>query len=239
MPQIGITERGDAALDTPWLEWVIDNKPTILITKNPGSLLKTLQRWDLTGAKNIIIHCTITGLGGSELEPNVPIAETSIDAYKHLIAYYGTEAVVLRIDPIFLYPMTLFDRARDVLGKRVEGGRVRISFADMYSHVAARIHDRRLEDKYSGIVTSYCSRLHYDLKLRKAALHFFPNTEICGEPDIACYGCVSQRDLTYFGLTAPNYKGGQRQACACINAKHELLTNKMQCAHKCTYCYWR
>jgi len=65
MNEIGITERGDAALDLGWLPWVEDGKPAILITKDPLKLWKELIGHLLSKKFNIIIHATITGLGGS------------------------------------------------------------------------------------------------------------------------------------------------------------------------------
>ena len=92
--KIGITERGDAALDISWLSWVKDNNPTILITKNPESLLKTIIDNDLA-SKNIIVHTTITGFGSTVLEPNVAKYEVSIDAYLKLIDILGRHRIVL------------------------------------------------------------------------------------------------------------------------------------------------
>lgn len=75
MVQIGITERGDAAIDTVWKTWVYEKGlPAILITKdtvkliteNPGLFIGD----ELKG--NVILHATITGMGGNWLEPNVP-----------------------------------------------------------------------------------------------------------------------------------------------------------------------
>ena len=70
MNEIGITERGDAALDTSWFQWVVEEKqPAILITKDPSKLNRILN--DLDFAPNIIVHATITGFGGTILEPIV------------------------------------------------------------------------------------------------------------------------------------------------------------------------
>ena len=75
MTQIGITERGDAALNLEWYNWVLANKPTILITKNPKKLIEDFK--NNSGKSifdfNIILHATITGLGGTAIESNVSI----------------------------------------------------------------------------------------------------------------------------------------------------------------------
>jgi hypothetical protein len=55
---IGITERADPTVNFKWKPWVTAGRPAILITKMPRLLIP-----HLTGKENIIIHCTITGLG--------------------------------------------------------------------------------------------------------------------------------------------------------------------------------
>jgi hypothetical protein len=76
MNEIGITERGDVALDLGWLPWVQKGKPAILITKDPRT----------------------PGFGRSVLEPYVSDKFESLTAYKQLICVYGIDRVVLRID---------------------------------------------------------------------------------------------------------------------------------------------
>ena len=100
MLDVGITERGDPALDLSWKEPVLKGLPSILITKDPLALSK-----EITSDMNIIVHCTITGYGGTKLEPNVPVPEMSIKGLLRIIDIIGIERVVLRIDPIILYDM--------------------------------------------------------------------------------------------------------------------------------------
>lgn len=72
--RIGITERGDAALDTSWEDWVfVQKRPAILISKDPLKLFTEVTSMvDQYGfCPNIIVHCTITGFGGTKIEPNV------------------------------------------------------------------------------------------------------------------------------------------------------------------------
>ena len=96
--KIGITEKGDAALDTSWIDWVANGNAAILITKNPVLLFNRVKL--LKDKPNIIVHCTITGNGGTEYEPNVPTWEESIEGLYSFIEMFGKERTVLRIDPI-------------------------------------------------------------------------------------------------------------------------------------------
>lgn len=253
MTQIGITERGDAALSDDWVDWVYKkDKPAILITKNAPLLQK--KHPDIF-FKNVIIHVTCTGLGGTIIEPNVP-------SYKDILKWVVNKPatiqrkLVMRVDPICptLFKLNqenfkgedYFKGLSEIL-QTVDslGLRCRISFLDMYEHVAERFSE-------SGISKdeSYCNYeyngIHLPLEFRKAFLislkSLAKNTEfeICGEPGLECHGCVSKTDLDILGIDdGPKDFGGQRLACKCLGVKKELLTNKTQCPHKCLYCYWK
>jgi DNA repair photolyase len=221
--KFGITERGDAALDQSWRYW---EGPKILITKAPQSLGKI--------PANAIVHCTITGYGGSVLEPGVAKPEITLAAYDELVAKYGGERIVLRIDPI-IPTVKGMEQAEAII--RHAQGRVRISFLDLYPHVKERFIKAGLPLPQSSF--------HADLGIRRfiayGALQYrHEDIEICGEPEMECTGCVSERDVKALGLDCKlSGKCGQRQACKCAAEKHELLTRRGQCKHGCLYCYWR
>ena len=81
--KIGITERGDGGLDFSWADKIKDLKACIVISKNINDkLIKHL----LENKSKIILHATITGYGGSILEPNVPYAEWNFSQLNKLIA---------------------------------------------------------------------------------------------------------------------------------------------------------
>jgi DNA repair photolyase len=231
--KIGITERGDAALDLDWL-LALQFKTVegvIVITKDPSKLLGI----DLP--KNVIVHCTITGLG-SFWEPNVPQTMSAVRSYQELVSIYGGDRVVLRIDPIIPY-MPFKERPMSVL--KFRKGRVRISFLDMYPHVRRRYLD------ISGQEFPLWKGLHAPFTERNDVLRKMEESgpiEVCGEPDFPCTGCVSKLDLVAMGLEDPisakRYpEKGQRSYCPCLAVKKELLTNRHPCAHGCIYCYWK
>lgn len=240
MTKVGITERGDAAIHfDQWASQLDKVDGAILITKDPRVLLQKLDSFD---HKRCIIHCTITGLGGTVLEPGVPKSKEAILAYKELVGIKGPESVVLRVDPV-------------IPGKRGTGiaadmlshacGRVRVSFLDMYKHVYSRLKENHGE-LYEYLLWEYRSAVHAPLKVRRASLKRLDEAtdhtlEICGEPGMQCTGCISQRDFTALGLALPQKisTSGQRKACACLSVKTELLKQRGQCKHRCLYCYWR
>lgn len=92
--KIGITERGDAGIDLSWKNGLKRCDGVILITKAPSKLI----REDLP--EKSIIHCTITGYGGTRLEQGVNPKEVELKAYNKLFDKYG-DRVVLRYEEWF------------------------------------------------------------------------------------------------------------------------------------------
>jgi DNA repair photolyase len=229
--KIGVTERGDGALiERKWRTALADGKVdgVIVITKAPQELKLPLP-------DKVIIHCTITGLGSSVIEPNVAEPPITLAAYRRLITEYGSERVVLRIDPI-ICQQPYIEQALKV-AKHAEG-RVRISFLDAYPHVRTRFAEASLSLNQP--------EFHADLDTRKIIFGMLKkrikDIEVCSEPGLVCSGCVSARDLDAMGLNSENLssvKGLQRRYCCCAAEKVELGHSRSQCKHGCLYCYWR
>jgi DNA repair photolyase len=230
---IGITERGDAALDTSWTDWVKNNNPTILITKNPLLLASHLLKF--SDIPNVIVHATITGYGNSILEPNVISVEKAFKGVRILKEFLGSQRIVIRIDPIIPTYKGL-QRALEVLNlsKPIDNFRVRISFLDLYNHVKNRFELEEIELPWQGF--------HAPLELRQNAVKKLSGNcdiEICGEPDFECTGCISKKDCEILNIHISEKQGNQRKPCACLTVKKELLSNKHPCEHNCIYCYWK
>jgi len=233
---IGITERGDAALNLH--EWIKahDDKGvdfTIAITKAPHILLDNIKILPA----NLIIHATITGWGGTTVEPNVPLWSKEIRAYQELVRLLGPNKVVLRIDPII--PIKEGIEIAVTLSKYCMG-RLRVSILDFYNHVRDRLHVKNAY-VHDALAPFYGNSIHLPQYERAKILKLFPAAEICGEPGFTSVGCVSAYDYKALGLHPPLNQviGKQRKDCACLSTKTELLTNKKQCLHGCVYCYWR
>ncbi len=232
--KIGITERGDAGLDFSWYNKRKDYDGLILITKKLSD--EFIEKAINT---NCIIHHTVTGWGGTILEPNVPDLDESLYYHNNLFDCIESKRVVLRIDPI-IPTKDGVDKALNVYkkfylenDKCCKSLRVRISFMDNYPHVRRRFMEAGL------IPLPYY--FHSTLEKRIEILKLFPNAEVCGEPGIKSIGCVSEKDLDILGIkkTKNIPKGFQRTECQCLNIKHEIFTERKQCPNKCLYCYWK
>jgi len=240
MNKVGITERGDAGLDLEWQSWVAAGNPAILITKAPHKLANILRSM-YSPTVNVIVHATITGFGKTVLEPNVDTFQNELAGYWNLCSLLGEERVILRIDPIIPTEKGI-EKALKVLqfANPEENQRVRISFFDNYNHVKERFRNADLpEIEYD---------FHAPLEKRKEVCVLLCNAtkatvEVCGEPGFDCIGCISAKDCEILGIEPYNkFKPSmhfQRNGCACLAMKQELLSRKHPCAHGCLYCYWK
>ena len=235
MVKIGITEKGDAGLDFSWMRTAKDYDGIILITKHLSHrFIEEVTRI------NCIVHVTITGLGGTIYEPQVPSLIMSKLYFDLLVKTLGPEKIVLRIDPIIptdseiAKAINVYEQIHIKGGKRT---RVRISFMDNYPHVKERFVVAGLKPlDYS---------FHASIDLRKKIASYFPDAEICGEPGFKCIGCVSDKDLKILNIEAPPLQGYdrvkavQRPECTCLMYKTEMLKTRGRCDHMCLYCYWK
>ena len=223
--KIGITEQGDGGIDQSWKNKLKTVDGIIIVTKAPH----LLKIEDIP--PNSVIHCTITGWGGTKLEPNVSLPEVTLNAYDILKDNFSGESVVLRVDPIITeMPECSIEVANHIKNNK---DRIRVSFLDYYPHVRERMLREKILLKQG---------FHANIEDRMNILKKLPSqTEVCGEPDIACTGCISCRDLIAMDIrTIPTErKNMQRKECCCIAEKTELLSNKRQCKHGCLYCYWK
>lgn len=241
--KIGITERGDAALDLSWSYRLGAVDAAILITKNAAGGL--FQNHVLMSGRRIIVHATVTFLGKA-YEPNVPESDVVIDGLERFIGKgFPAERIVLRLDPLM--------RAEQVRGffrvaERIRGmgiSRVRFSFLDVYPHVRRRFVDRGLPSPAVGFTLEKRLMEHLLGIFVPGALDLGFSVESCAErikyPGVETVGCISAKDLALLGFSkkgaAPS--GRQRKDCLCIAGKTELLAGKHPCAHGCVYCYWK
>lgn len=242
---IGITERGDAALDTSWKDWVFEQKrPAILISKDSAKLFNEITKMSNAYGflPNIIVHCTITGFGGTKIEPNVPTADVSLEWYSKFVSLLGKDRVVLRCDPVIPTEKCAAFAATTVMSKAL-GTRIRFSFLDLYHHVKQRFLDAGVDIDKLGIKDG---SLHADLDHRLELVQLMkrhvadPSLLLaCGEPGIQNEPCVSKRDCDILGVELMQSSHSQRFACHCAANKTELLKTKGQCKHRCLYCYWK
>ena len=95
---IGVTEAGDASVNLQWEKTLEKVDGAILVTKNVS---KDFRAAVMRSPNKVIVHATVTGFGGTILEPNVPRASESLENTMGLLCDgFPQERIVVRVDPI-------------------------------------------------------------------------------------------------------------------------------------------
>lgn len=247
--RIGITERGDAGINLSWVAKVNQVDGLVLITKNITETF-ALNVLDLhrKGYK-IIVHCTCTGYGGTELEPHVPSYQSQLFALASLIHEgFPAENCVLRIDPIFPSEKGL-NRVREVINYFIALNtgvtRVRVSIVDEYKHVKDRYRQRGWNPLYGDNFGPSNEQVEMVAHLLNAYSFTY---EVCAENYLAqrlrdsqIIGCVSVKDLHILGIPTEEMtlNPQNRTGCHCLSCKYELFEKRHPCPHGCVYCFWK
>lgn len=253
--KIGITEKGDAALDMSWVDKLDTVDGAILITKHVTPQFRDAVDRAVRAGHKIIVHATCTGYGRTTVEPNVPDYKEQIYQMTELLDILPKENIVLRIDPVFPTEKGL-STAHRVLSYAFSDSsrsnmRVRMSLVDEYKHVKKRFSEAGFHNVYENGQPSI-AQLHGTMELFEMyqSFYMYGKAETCAETMLAqrypevfeAIGCVSMRDIGIMNIT-PNGKMGvnpqQRGGCLCLTCKTELLSQKKRCPHGCVYCYWR
>ena len=261
--KIGITERGDAGCNLSWFN-KLKNDPTIsgaiLVTKSCDNSMFIPALHDISQIKPIILHATITGWGGTKMEPNVHNPVKVMESIRNMIDsnQFPAKNIVLRVDPIIptteglMHAIAVLEQSKQFIP---DVTRIRMSIYDDYH--AAR--DEMMRRGYPPVdnITKWKnekerrpSQSTIDV-VAQSIIAARPNTifECCAEPELVqaypdhftATGCCSAKDLEIMNLPVPNVtsvNGQNRFGCLCITAKTELLTQKARCANNCAYCYW-
>ena len=250
MVKIGISDLGEPCFDISWIDKASSVDGLVLVSKGHSEFFhnKLLELKDKT-----VWHCTITGLGGTKIEPGVVDPMRSLDEVKKVIdAGFYASNVVVRIDPIVgeaLYsqlslPSSYQDLIEGIIDKAYSFGvrRFRYSYLDLYAHARKRLEDNGFTvPKYP---------LTFEEMQEWAALFGRKEDDLegikfmsCAEkfvPDHHRVGCVSVEDFKLLGLDPSGCSDrllGQRKTCLCCSNKTELLKMTTPCKHGCLYCF--
>lgn len=240
---IGITETSDPCFHLDIFDSL--HNANIIITKNLTNKMieKLIENKD-----KCILHMTVTGMGGSKIEPFVPEPSVNLERINKLIeGGFPTEQIVLRIDPIVVTDKGT-NTALDVLEMFKDTGikRVRISFMDMYNHTKERFIESGIKLPYETFHANENIRKHVFKILYTEALEMgYEMVQTCGEPGFESTPCISQMDIDILGLSDKITLVGnkeQRTHCGCPSNKRQLITwekSRIKCSHNCLYCYMK
>ena len=249
MQYIGITETSDPCFVPDWETKLLN--ANIIISKE---LSVEMQAKLLAVQDRVIFHHTVTGQGGTVLEPGVALPEYEFHKFESLIEQgFPISHYVLRIDPIILFSKECQDNVISVLDmwsgylkERSENIRCRISVIDLYPHVLERIDaDGRIKPIWRTFKAPPAVFRRIESILEKYTDTF--DFECCAEQDfdvpfIHQCGCASSKDIQILGqdtLEFENPSHPQRKGCMCLAKKQILACKPGRCDHKCLYCFWK
>jgi hypothetical protein len=218
----------------------------VLWTKTPHLLFKNQELLTrLLEYDQIYSHVTITGLGSSFLEPNIPPYQETIDLLPKIIDFVGIpERVNIRFDPVLnlvhenggtLSNFSLLPEiAEPCKGQGIT--EFTISWVTAYVKVERRLNalgfmtfeaDDNLKKKQAEQVNAWAKALGIHIK------------GCCTQPFFPAYGCINGMLLTKLHprkekcpLQKPT---GQRQLCVCTRSRD--IGWYYSCPNGCAYCY--
>jgi len=212
---------------------------------NAGGLLDGLRKYD-----QLYFHFTITGLGGTQVEREVPAPEAALRQLDPLLDLAGRpECISLRFDPVIYWKEK--DEAKTNLrffeklaGRAaVKGIRdIRFSFAQWYGKsrrradkLGFRYVDPAVEEKRKD--ASYLSAVarSYGLNLYVCSQDFAADV-----PGIRPSACIDGRLLQELHPEAAPVSvrkdRTQRRECRCTESI-DIGSYTQACPHSCVYCY--
>lgn len=218
--------------------WSKDFAPLLA---NKGGVRDALNRYD-----QVFCHLTVTGLGGTPLEPSIRPWDQVIAQLPELIAFTGDpRRVTLRFDPIVHWweggeVRSNLVYAKDIFCASAAAGitTVRISFATLYGKVRGRRgwhwYDPSIEERLE--ITSRLVELAKPLGI---TLYACSNASLvpAGAMPSRCIDGELLSLLHPLGLPAATGKDpGQRTECCCTPSV-DIGAYTMRCPNGCRYCY--
>ncbi len=223
-----------------------ENVHTIVIwTKNPINLIyHTALSEVLKRYSQLYLHLTITGLGGTILEPRIPPWSNVVELLPQLIKLVGSPArISWRFDPIVHAEAGAHRFANvglfPVMAKAISRQGIttcRTSWTTPYKKVLQRLQQKGLLLK----TLSYAEQINQAQHLREFAERLGIELFFCsmdGFPRSRCIDGELLNKLHPNGLVCSTTKAkGQRAHCGCTESL-DIGWYSLKCAHGCLYCY--
>jgi hypothetical protein len=238
---------------------------TRVVDLDPG-LVHTVVLWskdfaNLTGNRHglqdllrdyaqLVFHFTVTGLGGTSLEPGVPPPGEALRQLGLLVEIAGQPGrVSLRFDPVISWreagqEMTNLRGFADLAGEAASLGirDIRFSFAQWYAKSRRRAARRGFDyvdpsDEEKLRAVAYLAGIARERGLRLFSCSQDFLTAVPGVEPSACIDGRLLQSLHPMKERASTAKDrSQRRACGCTESV-DIGSYAQACPHGCVYCY--
>jgi hypothetical protein len=218
----------------------------VVWTKDPANVLHHGPlRKALSAVGQVFMHWTVTGLGGTFLEPNVPPPEAQLALLEDIVCYLGdARRLHWRYDPLVSARSASESVGNVDLGMfralakpfaRLGVPAVHTSFVTVYRKVTRRLAARGIEfDEYDAE-----RRLDFIKRLAAAADGFGMKLLTCCEPGLPVQRCIDGELLAELHPTREPCRTeraqGQRELCGCTVSLD--VGRYLPCPNGCLYCY--
>ena len=221
----------------------------VLWTKDPRPALTVPPLRRILGQlDSIFLHLTVTGLGGTEVEPGVPPWDEALKALSDLYQLPGLrpEGVSLRYDPLMAFETdgggsmgNMEESLFRVIAERASAlgiGSLRTSLISPYTRALHRLAAAGLRIA-PGVIGHGMEFL--DEVMEPVCRHLGIPLYTCVNPDRADQGCIDGDHLMRIhpqNLRCSRARDrSQRPGCRCTRAID--IGRYYSCPHGCLYCY--
>lgn len=221
----GSTENGDPVFDNSC--WGNLQDINLIITK---ALSFDLMDKLLSNMHKCILHLTVTGMGGSFIEPYVPTASQNARELKILLDMGFPESqTVLRIDP-----MISVEVAKYVLDEFNNTGvkRVRFSFLNLTNYTKNDTSNEHVKKMHSDAneLIKYSKFKGYTYTFESCAGSWLKNL------NVKLVGCMSSKEAEKVLGRVLKFEAGHRNRNYCLAPANRVeLLKGAPCNHNCKY----
>ncbi|MFH1379546.1 MAG: DUF1848 family protein [bacterium] len=217
----------------------------VLWTKNPLPLIHNKHlRNQISPYRQIVIHLTVTGMGGSIFEPHIPTSGQILKELPDIIQFAGSpERLVWRFDPIMHLKkgsqkysnISFFPFLAEEFSKH-HISTIKISWLSLYKKVIRNINkigwepaDISLETKKKQARKLECIAQKNNQKIEYCCIDGFPVSQCI---DGALLNALHPDKL----VCSTKRARGQRALCGCTESI-DIGWYNQACPHGCIYCY--
>lgn len=215
------------------------------LIENKEGLLDAVKKYE-----QLYFHFSITGEGGSPIEPEVPPPEYAVSQLDPLIKLAGSpERISVRFDPVIFWYEENIKKTNLYFFEKLSGElssrglqRVQFSFAQWYRKARARaerrgfnFYDPPVEEKFE------CVRYLSEIAAQKSIQLYVCSQDIYSnaagiKPSACIDGFLLERLHPKQEPVSTKKDKSQRKECRCTESV-DIGSYKQSCPHACVYCY--